>query len=171
MKRDSAVSPVVGTMLLITVTIVIAAAVAFAATSLSAAREVPPEIQLAVTTGGDFDNFQIFFEHRGGEIINTTNIQVSTQLSNQTIDSTNSTYFLNTSMLSSITGENITGEYWYPGETIALNKTRLAYCMNITTDLLNESINRSRPAKFVFSHIPTSSVLAEISVLLTAGAS
>ncbi|MDO5846269.1 MAG: type IV pilin N-terminal domain-containing protein [Methanocorpusculum sp.] len=160
MMREHAVSPVVGTMLLITVTIVIAAAVALAASSLSQASEQPPAVELAVTTYGDYNNFTLIFEHRGGEILNPENIRVTTKMS-----SPDGYYLSNNSMLS-----NFTAGYWQAGQTIQLNKTRIAECMNISTDILNTSINRSRPAEFLFVYLPTSSVLADVSVLLTAGA-
>ncbi len=75
-EKESAVSPVVGVMLMLVVTIIIAAVVSGFAGGLVGNQEKPPQASIAVSTGYTSDGmFDIKFEHQGGDPIRTKDCQ------------------------------------------------------------------------------------------------
>jgi len=79
-KNEEAVSPVVGVMLMLVVTIIIAAVVSGFAGGLAGSQEVAPQASIAVSTGYIDGNFDIKFEHMGGDPIRTKECQFITYL-------------------------------------------------------------------------------------------
>jgi FlaG/FlaF family flagellin (archaellin) len=98
---DSAVSPVVGVMLMLAVTVMIAAIASAFAGGFSDTSEKNPQSSLSVTTNfdntvGSTDYYRIYFDHTGGDPFSLDSIQVvfrsdetenKTQLSRQSINS------------------------------------------------------------------------------------
>jgi FlaG/FlaF family flagellin (archaellin) len=62
--NDSAVSPVVGVMLMLVVTIIIASVISAYAGGLSGTREKAPQVSIAVKA---YNNSTIYFDHMGGD--------------------------------------------------------------------------------------------------------
>jgi flagellin-like protein len=79
-KENEAVSPVVGVMLMLVVTIILAAVVSGFAGGLAGSQEVAPQASIAVSTGYAGDNFDIKFEHLGGDPIKTSDCEFITYL-------------------------------------------------------------------------------------------
>ncbi|MDI6899061.1 MAG: type IV pilin N-terminal domain-containing protein [Methanolinea sp.] len=77
---DDAVSPVVGVMLMLVVTIIIAAVVSGFAGGLVSTQEKAPQASIAISTGYVDGNFDIKFEHMGGDPIRTKDCQFITFL-------------------------------------------------------------------------------------------
>ncbi|WP_292409576.1 MULTISPECIES: type IV pilin N-terminal domain-containing protein [unclassified Methanoculleus] len=77
---EDAVSPVIGVMLMLVVTIIIAAVVSGFAGELAGTQEKTPQASIAVKTGYVGDNFDISFEHQGGDPIRTKECQFITFL-------------------------------------------------------------------------------------------
>lgn len=86
--KDDAVSPVVGVMLMLVVTIVIAAVVSGFAGGLASSQEKAPQASIAVSTGyvsgtgtsNPSGHFDIKFEHMGGDPIRTKDCKFITFL-------------------------------------------------------------------------------------------
>jgi len=79
--KDDAVSPVVGVMLMLVVTIIIAAVVSGFAGGLASTQEKAPQASIAISTSTLSDgNFDIKFEHQGGDPIRTKECQFITFL-------------------------------------------------------------------------------------------
>jgi hypothetical protein len=79
-KNEEAVSPVVGVMLMLVVTIIIAAVVSGFAGGLAGSQETAPQASIAVSTGYTDGNFDIKFEHQGGDPIRTKDCEFITFL-------------------------------------------------------------------------------------------
>ena len=80
-KAEDAVSPVIGVMLMLVVTIIIAAVVSGFAGGLAEGAEAAPQASIAVSTGTISDgNFDIKFEHKGGDPIRTKDCEFITFL-------------------------------------------------------------------------------------------
>ncbi|MDD1685806.1 type IV pilin [Methanoregula sp.] len=87
-SRDAGVSPVVGVMLMLVVTIIIAAVVSAFAGGLGGSQQKTPQASLQIKTGwvvGDdgtisTSNYDISFEHMGGDAIMTKDTQLITYL-------------------------------------------------------------------------------------------
>jgi len=77
---EEAVSPVIGVMLMIVVTIIIAAVVSGFAANLSGNTEQPPHasIKMAITSNGgpDHDQYIVTFKHLGGDSIPTKDVRI-----------------------------------------------------------------------------------------------
>lgn len=85
--KDSAVSPVVGVLLMLVVTIIIAAIVSGFAGGMAGTQQKAPQASFDVKTQGSGTSFDIYFIHRGGDTINSknTNIITLTTLPNGTM--------------------------------------------------------------------------------------
>ena len=79
-ENDEAVSPVIGVMLMLVVTIIIAAVVSGFAGGLAEGAEAAPQASIAVKTGYIGDHFDISFEHQGGDPIRTKDCEFITFL-------------------------------------------------------------------------------------------
>jgi FlaG/FlaF family flagellin (archaellin) len=80
--KDSAVSPVVGVMLMLAVTVMIAAIASAFAGGFSDTTEKSPQSSLRVTANfdkihiGSTDYYRIYFDHTGGDPISLNSVQV-----------------------------------------------------------------------------------------------
>jgi hypothetical protein len=80
-NNEEAVSPVVGVMLMLVVTIIIAAVVSGFAGGLVGGTKMAPQASIAIKTGYTSDgNYDISFEHQGGDPILTKECQFITYL-------------------------------------------------------------------------------------------
>ena len=99
MKKDNAVSEVVGVMIMLTITIVIAAVLALAATSMAGDTETPltAEITAVSVSGGD-----VIFELISGEPVALSDIRVVLGIRE---DSTNSVSIPGTDLTPLVSGD------------------------------------------------------------------
>ena len=79
-EDESAVSPVVGVMLMLVVTIIIAAVVSAFAGGMGSTQTKTPQASIAVKTGTTSGNLEITFEHLGGDPVLTKDCQFITYL-------------------------------------------------------------------------------------------
>jgi len=87
-KWESAVSPVIGVLLMLVVTIIIAAIVSGFAGGLTSSQDKAPQASIGVKIGWvikddgsmDKDSYDISFAHQGGDPINTKDCQIITFL-------------------------------------------------------------------------------------------
>lgn len=87
--RESAVSPVIGVLLMLVVTIIIAAVVSGFAGGLAGTQQKAPQASFDVKTqypinsngiSANLNGFDIMFTHKGGDTISTKNTQIITYL-------------------------------------------------------------------------------------------
>ena len=76
--REEGVSPVIGVMLLISVTIIIAATLSAYVGGSTGELKKSPQATLVVRSGGTGDEFNIIFEHQGGDILSTEDLEIIT---------------------------------------------------------------------------------------------
>lgn len=75
---EHAVSPVIGVMLMITVTIIIAATLSAFVGGSTGDLKKSPQATLVVTSDGEGENINLFFEHRGGDVLRTQDLEIVT---------------------------------------------------------------------------------------------
>lgn len=75
-SRESGVSPVIGVMLMITVTIIIAATLSAYVGGSTGELKRNPQATLTVRCGGQGDDFNVFFEHQAGDTLRTEDLQI-----------------------------------------------------------------------------------------------
>jgi FlaG/FlaF family flagellin (archaellin) len=78
MTNESAVSPVVGTMILLTVVIILAAVVSAFAGGIAGETKAAPSAEIAVYPAGSGGDFTLVFEHRGGDAVQTGDVKINT---------------------------------------------------------------------------------------------
>lgn len=84
-RKEDAVSPVIGVMLMLVVTIIIAAVVSGFAGGLAGSQDKAPQASILVKTSlgtppNTYNSFDITFVHQGGDPINTKDISIVTWL-------------------------------------------------------------------------------------------
>jgi flagellin-like protein len=77
-KTESAVSPVIGVMLLLAIVLILAALVAAFAGGAAETKENAPSMDLAVYTAGKGKDFCLVLEHRGGDLVRIGDLKVNT---------------------------------------------------------------------------------------------
>ncbi|WP_083523374.1 type IV pilin N-terminal domain-containing protein [Methanofollis ethanolicus] len=77
-EKETAVSPVIGVMLLLAIVIILAALVASFASGAADAKEKAPSVDIAVYAAGSEKNFTLVFEHRGGDPLRTGDLRINT---------------------------------------------------------------------------------------------
>lgn len=75
---ESAVSPVVGVMLMLVVCIIIAAVVSAFAGGLGSGTEIAPQTSIDVSFSGDSSDWMMMFTHASGDTILTKDIEIIT---------------------------------------------------------------------------------------------
>jgi|SRR5208337_1219375 len=88
-NTGDAVSPVVGVMLMLAVTVMIAAIVSTYAGGFSGGAQKSPQSSIRVTT--DLDNSRIYFDHNGGDpfMLNSINVVLRSGDNQTTLNSVN----------------------------------------------------------------------------------
>lgn len=91
-QQDAAVSPVIGVMLMLVVTIIIAALVTTFSSgfvgSTTAAPNTYLDVQIHALSGDTKDQYIMTIEHLGGEPINTAELKITTYYSNDNFTGT-----------------------------------------------------------------------------------
>ncbi|MCK9630438.1 MAG: type IV pilin N-terminal domain-containing protein [Methanoregula sp.] len=76
--REEAVSPVIGVMLMLSATIIIAATLSAYVGGSTGELKTSPQVNLMVKSGGEGDDFNILFEHHGGDALRTQDLEIHT---------------------------------------------------------------------------------------------
>jgi FlaG/FlaF family flagellin (archaellin) len=77
-RRDEAVSPVIGVMLMLSVTIIIAATLSAYVGGSTGELKTSPQVNLLVKSDGEGSEFNILFEHHGGDTLRTEDLGINT---------------------------------------------------------------------------------------------
>ncbi len=149
-RRDDAVSPVVGVMLMLVVTIIIAAVVSGFAGSLAGGAQTAPQASIAISTGYTSGNFDIKFEHLGGDPIRTADTEIHTYL---TLPNGTVIKHVQTPTSPLAAGNQASGAYMYSRGPHLTDPQKYAYPCNPIADVA----------------LPTGWVLAGIEGNLTGG--
>ncbi|MDV0443147.1 type IV pilin N-terminal domain-containing protein [Methanorbis rubei] len=153
MTRDSAVSPVVGVMLLLVLVIIFTAVLAAYAGGLAQTSAPSPSVEIAAGSSGSGEDFSLIFEHRGGEALPAADSKITAF-----IDSHESSF------LASAIAE---GSSWRAGEIVSTkNLTETASLLKISESQLTQYIKRSTPLELRIYHLPTNSILFKDTILL-----
>ncbi|HJJ42776.1 MAG TPA: type IV pilin N-terminal domain-containing protein [Methanocorpusculum sp.] len=154
--KDSAVSPVIGVILMLSVTLLIAGLLSGYVSGFIGSNSVTPSVELTAYTTGFGEDFQFVFEHRGGNILRPVDYKVTTRIIGTSAEANNKF------MLSALSTD-----VWTTGTRITTtNLTHTAEILGVDTDMLNISINKSRAINVAIYHIPSSTQIFEKTILL-----
>lgn len=155
MIRDSAVSPVVGVMLLLTLVILFTAVLAAYAGGLAQTPKYAPSVEIAAYPSGSGENFSLVFEHRGGDTLSPADCKI--------------TLFVDPHE-GSFPASDLTSGSWHAGELLTTqNRTVTASLLHVSAEDLARYCERSTPAELRIYHLPTNSILFKDTILLEEG--
>jgi len=139
--QEHAVSPVVGVMLMLVVTIIIAAVVSAFAGGMATGKEKAPQVSLdshILLTGGMAGGPSMIIKHMGGDPINTKEVKILTSWANSTgiyhvqstvaakYNETPEVYYLKTGATAHYNLSSLNVHYAYsPGEDVYYNEPYL----------------------------------------------
>lgn len=153
--KDNAVTPVVGVMLILSITIIAVAVVSAFAGGAIKTTEKSPSAEYYVSTSGTGDYFKLVFEHKGGDAISTADIKVTTLIKDS--DSTENSFMLS----------KLENETWSAGEIIKTeNFEELKDCLGTDKATLKNKIDKSTPLEIKMYHTPTSTIIYQSAILL-----
>ena len=153
MNRDSAVSPVVGVMLLLTLVIIFTAVLAAYAGGLAQTPKYAPSVEIAAYSFGSGENFSLVFEHHGGDVLSLSDCKITT--------------FIDAREASFPAAAVANGSSWRAGMILTTdNRSTTASLLHLSANELAQYCKRSTPAEIRIYHLPTSSILFQDTILL-----
>ena len=154
MTRDSAVSPVVGAMLLLTLVIIFTAVLAAYAGGLAQTPKSAPSVDIAAYSSGSGESFSLIFEHRGGDALAPADCKITLF-----VDSHESSFRAVDLVKDSSS--------WRAGEIITTtNRAGTVSLLKISEPDLIQYCKTSTPMEIRIYHLPTNSILFKDTILL-----
>ena len=177
-SAEGGVSPVIGVMLMLAITIIIASTVAAFAGGASTGFEKAPSASLSVYCDGSGDNFNIIFEHLGGDPVSSADLKIVTWIddgngnvfkSNHTAKSPRSSSSEEVRLpyaydsqggISADTGSEFGDAVWKPG-TVAgtLDLGATAGFLDISENDLVGFIENGTPVEVTIIHLPSGNTI------------
>lgn len=181
---EDAVSPVIGVMLMITVTIIVAAVVSAFVGGASTQFEKTPQASMRVCCDGSDENFNIIFEHLSGEPLRTEDLRIITWIKDG--DKTIKTETSAKSSLSNIGGVEVRVPYVYDEQsgTIPLerwfgeaiwkrgnragthDKATTAEFLGVSEGEMDDLIKAGTPVEVTVVHIPSGNTILRSEFIL-----
>lgn len=169
---ETAVSPVIGVMLMLTITIIVTATLSAFVGGASTHYEKAPQASLEVYCDGSGEDFNIIFEHRSGSFILTKNLKIITWINTtkheQSAKSNRSLYTTPSKRIPYIYNSQIDnpselefGEaVWKPGIVAGTeNRAATAEFLRLSEGKLEELIASNTPVEVHIVHIPSGNTL------------
>ena len=158
--RDDAVSPVIGVMLMLTITIIIAAVLMAFAGGMADTKPATPSVDLSAEFVKSGSDIVLLLSHDGGDALNPKDIRVTAYVSK-----------------ASSSGEQLiiqdlmgTDTSWNAGETLVIDKDKTAELLlgQADAEAVNTAAKNATPVEIGIYHIPSSNVIYHADILLEA---
>ena len=156
--RDDAVSPVIGVMLMLTITIIIAAVLMAFAGGMADTKPATPSVDLSAEFVKSGSDIVLLLSHDGGDALNPKDIRVTAYVSK-----------------ASSSGEQLiiqdlmgTDTSWNAGESITIPADKTAALLCLEPAAVNTAASKSTPVEIGVYHIPSSNVIFQNTILLEA---
>ena len=154
--KDDAVSPVIGVMLMLSITIIIAAVLMAFAGGMADTKPATPSVDLSAEFVKSGEGIVLRLSHNGGDTLNPKDIRV--------------TAYVTTEMSSGeqIIIKDIIGDdnAWNAGESITLDVEKTKSLLGI--DNVENAASLSTPVEIGIYHIPSSNVIFQNTILMEA---
>ena len=154
--KDDAVSPVIGVMLMLSITIIIAAVLMAFAGGMTDDKPATPSVDLSAEFVKSGEGIVLRLSHNGGDTLNPKDIRV--------------TAYVTTEMSSGeqIIIKDIIGDdnAWNAGESILLTADKTKNLLGI--DNVEYAASLSTPVEIGIYHIPSSNVIFQNTILMEA---
>lgn len=157
--RDDAVSPVIGVMLMLTITIIIAAVLMAFAGGMADTKPATPSVDLsAAFVKNGSDEIVLCVSHNGGDALNPDDIKVTAYVRNAAASGT-------PLIIKDLIGDDTA---WNAGETLVIDKDRTAELLGLAAEAVNTAAKNATPVEIGIYHIPSSNVIYHADILLEA---
>ena len=152
--KDDAVSPVIGVMLMLSITIIIAAVLMAFAGGMADTKPSTPSVDLSAEFVKSGEDIVLRLSHNGGDTLNPKDIRV--------------TAYVTTEMSSGeqLIIKDIIGDdnAWNAGESILLTTDKTKSLLGI--DNVNSAAEKSTPVEIGIYHTPSTNVIYHATILI-----
>ena len=157
--RDDAVSPVIGVMLMLSITIILAAVLMAFAGGMADTKPATPSVDLsAAFVKNGSDEIVLCVSHNGGDALNPDDIKVTAYVRNAAASGT-------PLIIKDLIGDDTA---WNAGETLVIDKDKTAELLGLAAEAVNTAAEKSAPVEIGIYHIPSSNVIYHADILLEA---
>ena len=156
--RDDAVSPVIGVMLMLSITIILAAVLMAFAGGMADTKPATPSVDLSAAFVKNSSDIVLCVSHNGGDALNPDDIKVTAYVRNAAASGT-------PLIIKDFIGDDTA---WNAGETLVIDKDKTAELLGLAAEAVNTAAEISAPVEIGIYHIPSSNVIYHADILLEA---
>ena len=156
--RDDAVSPVIGVMLMLSITIILAAVLMAFAGGMADTKPATPSVDLSAAFVKNSSDIVLCVSHNGGDALNPDDIKVTAYVRNAAASGT-------PLIIKDCIGDDTA---WNAGETLVIDKDKTAELLGLAAEAVNTAAEKSAPVEIGIYHIPSSNVIYHADILLEA---
>ena len=157
--RDDAVSPVIGVMLMLSITIILAAVLMAFAGGMADTKPATPSVDLSAAFVKNSSDIVLCVSHNGGDALNPDDIKVTAYVRNAAASGT-------PLIIKDFIGDDTA---WNAGETLVIDKDKTAELLGLAdAEAVSAAAEKSAPVEIGIYHIPSSNVIYHADILLEA---
>ena len=157
--RDDAVSPVIGVMLMLSITIILAAVLMAFAGGMADTKPATPSVDLSAAFVKNSSDIVLCVSHNGGDALNPDDIKVTAYVRNAAASGT-------PLIIKDFIGDDTA---WNAGETLVIDKDKTAELLGLADAAsVSAAAAKSTPVEIGIYHIPSSNVIYHADILLEA---
>lgn len=157
--RDDAVSPVIGVMLMLSITIILAAVLMAFAGGMADTKPATPSVDLSAAFVKNGSDIVLCVSHNGGDALNPDDIKVTAYVRNAAASGT-------PLIIKDFIGDDTA---WNAGETLVIDKDNTAELLGLAdAEAVNTAAKNATPVEIGIYHIPSSNVIYHADILLEA---
>ena len=157
--RDDAVSPVIGVMLMLSITIILAAVLMAFAGGMADTKPATPSVDLSAAFVKNSSDIVLCVSHNGGDALNPDDIKVTAYVRNAAASGT-------PLIIKDLIGDDTA---WNAGETLVIDKDKTAELLGqADAASVSAAAAKSTPVEIGIYHIPSSNVIYHADILLEA---
>ena len=156
--RDDAVSPVIGVMLMLSITIILAAVLMAFAGGMADTKPATPSVDLSAAFVKNSSDIVLCVSHNGGDALNPDDIKVTAYVRNAAASGT-------PLIIKDFIGDDTA---WNAGETLVIDKDKTAELLGLAAEAVNTAAENATPVEIGIYHIPSSNVIYHADILLEA---
>ncbi|MBE6506477.1 MAG: type IV pilin [Methanocorpusculum parvum] len=154
--KDDAVSPVIGVMLMLSITIIIAAVLMAFAGGMADDKPATPSVDLSSEFVKNGSDTVLRLSHNGGDALNPKDIKVTAYVASASSSGEQL-------IIKDIIGDDTA---WNAGESILLTADKTKSLLGISD--VNSAASLSTPVEIGIYHLPSSNVIYQAAILLEA---
>lgn len=152
--KDDAVSPVIGVMLMLSITIIIAAVLMAFAGGMADTKPATPSVDLSAEFVKNGSDIVLRLSHNGGDALNPKDIRVTAYVTTETASGEQL-------IIKDIIGDD---NAWNAGESITLDAEKTKSLLGLTD--VTEAAEKSTPVEIGIYHTPSTNVIYHATILI-----